>query len=285
MKLLTWNIHARPEQGTQSVERLAEYIVRESIDVLALQEVNQSMTAAAVSDDILAAVGYVPLPSELRCSLPVKQDNAVLVLAQALWKSGQYYRWLWLPIKCGYDCYDEGVALLLRCAPDAIVAPWLSTTTDVSDWRTRRALGARCGGIWFYSVHTGRWGDYKEPFFLQWRRLMESSKGCGEPVILLGDFNCPAEERGGGYDRMMADGFYDTYVLARARQGEATALGRIDGWNDCSIDHPMRIDFILCDRPRKVALSRTLPDGPDSAPISDHFGVMAVLEDQDGTEG
>ena len=277
MKLLTFNMHSRPERGEALLQPFGALLAREQPDVIALQEVNQSMCAAPLLSDALAFLGGVPLPDGAP-SLPIKKDNVALMLARMLWERGLDYHWLWLPVKCGYRCYDEGVALLMRRRPEAIVMPWLSLTTDAGNWRTRRALGALCDGAWFYSVHTGRWDDRQEPFSQQWRRLQQACAAHVQPTFLLGDFNCPAKERGGGYDRMLQDGWHDMHTAAQSRRGDATAHASIDGWQDESHSLPMRIDYILADRPCRVLRSVTLMDGGDGEVISDHFALLAELQ-------
>ena len=281
MKLLTLNIHSRPETDARVMRLLAARIVSEGIDVVALQEINQSMAAPVIRQSI---PGRCPLPDDAP-SLPIKQDNALLTLTDELRKQGCAYYWAWLPVKCGYDCYDEGLALLTRRPPRTFTAPWLSECRDAGNWRTRRALGVLCENRWFYTVHMGRWDDEKEPFARQWERLRRHCASHGGQTFLMGDFNCPADARRGGYDRMLADDYYDTFAMADSRHGSATAAGGIDGWHDGRPAAPLRIDLILSNQPCRVLSSRTLFDGCDGERISDHCAVLAELADGGGVAG
>lgn len=281
MKLLTLNTHSRPEADGRAAATIAGYITQEKIDVIALQEVNQGCGSAAVGDDMLFDMGYCALG--LTESLPpIGRDNFALAVASELIDRGEVYAWTWLPIKRGYGKYDEGLSLLFRRKPQRIDAPWLSTQRSYENWRCRRALGALCGETWFYCVHTNRWDDGEEPFSLQWLRLREVLRE-KESSILMGDFNCPAEQRGGGYDRMLADGWHDLFSLAERRWGSKTAHGKIDGWHDNTIALPLRIDFILSDQVRSVARAETVFDGVRGEVISDHFGVMAEIKERGGS--
>ena len=100
-----------------------------------------------------------------------------------------------------------------------------------------------------------------------------------QDVVLMGDFNNPAELRNQGYDMVASCGFYDTYSQAARCYGSHTVPtdgGSIDGWHH--LFHPkdgMRIDHIWTRRPHAVAEHRVVLDGVGGAVVSDHFGVFA----------
>ncbi|MBQ7338589.1 MAG: endonuclease/exonuclease/phosphatase family protein [Clostridia bacterium] len=287
MKLLTLNTHSRPETAAECVMPLAALILAEQLDVIALQEVNQSRNASVAQDTTLSLTGY---HSPQGATLPIGTDNFALVLAQELAARGAAYHWCYLPVKRGYDVYDEGLALLWRGEVENMCALQLSTTRDYDNWRRRAALGVQIDQTWFYSLHTSRWDDGEEPFVLQWRRLCESLRGAGR-VFLMGDFNCPADRTGEGYDRMIADGWRDTFTSALRTKGYRTAQGVIDGWKDVSHPYPQRIDYIMTnDSHLRVLHARTVFDAErGECAISDHCGVLCEMalceeggEDQHG---
>ncbi len=280
MRLMTLNTHSRPGELAKSIPAVAEQIIKEEVDVIALQEVNQSRSARLAREEELQACRY-RAPKDV--TLPIGCDNFALHLAGELARRGLVYEWCYLPVKLGYEQYDEGLSLFWRgFLQDVRVIP-LSTTQDYQSWRRRMALGIRLRQGWFYSVHTSRWDDDEEPFSSQWRRLLAGVCRT-EHVFLMGDFNCPADISGQGYERMMADGWRDLFTQAQSREGYRTACGAIDGWEDISHNAAQRIDFILSnDQALHVRRARTLFD-PDRGEIavSDHCGVLCEIELTEG---
>ena len=277
MKLFTINAHSLQERNyPRKLEQFAEGVARERPQLVAMQEVNQTMTAPPAEGALLA--GYVPAPGH---SIPVRRDNHAAQVAGRLRSAGLPCSWTWLPIKRGYLRYDEGLAVLSLAGPIAQTDAFrLSGCSHYADWRTRKALGVRLEGRkdWFYSVHFGWWNDRREPFSRQWAALeaaLAEKKAAG-PVWLLGDFNAPAEVRAESYDLIAASGWLDTYRLAGRREGRATIRGAIDGWRGRMGGRDgLRLDQIWCSRPQSVALSRVLFDGERGPVVSDHFGLMA----------
>lgn len=273
MKLLTLNTHSLV--GEDFEERAAIFVAalaRESPDLIALQEVNQSTDAPVLTE---------PLSHFIPCggSRPFREDLYVWRLVQALESVGMFYTWTYLPVKIGYGRYDEGLAFLSRTPIAEAKAVRISRTEAYEDWRARMALMIRLEGeqAWFCNLHTSWWGDVDEPFSEQWGRLLPYVSR-EDPVFLMGDFNNPAEMRGEGYDLVAACGFFDTYALANTCSGRATAESGIDGWHGGSVpDGGVRIDQIWCNRPIAVAEYRTVFDGEDYERVSDHFGVMVSL--------
>ena len=273
MKLLTFNAHSlQGEDAEQNLERFAAFAAEVRPDLIALQEVNQSRTAAPI--DGPGRQGYVPTPS----GIPLRRDNYAANAARLLRTAGLSCSWTWLPIKLGYGKYDEGLALLSLSAPIAETRSLLvSAAGDYQDWRTRKALGVRLEGKndWYYSVHLGWWED-ANPFSAQWARLesgLAEQRAAG-PVWLLGDFNSPAHIRDQGYDLVRSSGWQDSYLLAGERDGGVTVKGPIDGWESAS-GGGFRIDYIWCSEPVPVRRSQVLFNGTHGPVVSDHYGVLA----------
>ena len=81
-----------------------EGILNEKPDIVAMQEVNQ--TAGTELMDLEMLEGQYPIPG----CMPICRDNHAAVVANRLRQAGIECYWVWLPIKLGYDKYDEGVA-------------------------------------------------------------------------------------------------------------------------------------------------------------------------------
>ena len=132
-------------------------------------------------------------------------------------------------------------------------------------------------GITVCNTHTSRFDDADEPFIYQW----ENIKNCcpKDKHIIVGDFNCPAEEKRGGYVKILDDGYFDLYRLARSRTGYATVKGEIDGWRDEKKYDGMRIDFMFSNQPfpNDRIDFRTILTGEDLPTVSDHFGIYAKI--------
>lgn len=276
MKLFTLNTHSIQEENyPQKLEWFVDAILREQPDVLALQEVNQTMTAPPAESALLT--GYVPAPGS---SVPILGDNHAAQVAGRLRAAGVPCSWTWLPAKRGYEKYDEGLALLSLGRPIAQTdAFYVSGCTGYDNWRTRKALGVRLEGDsdWFYAVHMGWWEDGDESFVNQWaalERQLAPRKKEGA-VWLMGDFNAPAEIRGESYDCVGDAGWLDTYCLAARKDGGLTVRGVIDGWRDRAPDLAgLRIDQIWCSRPQAIARSQVLFNGENYPVVSDHFGLL-----------
>ncbi len=272
MKLLTLNAHSLVERDYE--RRLSDFVSAVAEirpDIIALQEASQSISAPKLSGE---PRGFFPLGE----SIPVRRDNHAYRATELLREKGAEYYWTWLPIKLGYGQYDEGVALLSRFPITAAESLPVSAVQDPLCWKTRKLLGIRTEAYpneWFWSVHYGWWSDAEEPFSAQWERTMQHIGGLGR-AWLMGDFNCPAEVRGAGYDLMMSSGFYDTYTLAEEKDSGKTVFGGIDGWSDRS--DTMRIDMILCSERVRVTKSQVVFNGGHYPVVSDHFGVLASIE-------
>ncbi|MGN0706542.1 MAG: endonuclease/exonuclease/phosphatase family protein [Faecalibacterium sp.] len=275
MKLMTINTHSLIEpQYEAKLVQLAEFILREQPDIVAMQEVNQSVSAPVAEPQL--AEGLCPIAGQ---TVPLRQDNHAAQVARLLRQGGLRPQWAWLPAKIGYDRYDEGLALFSLGRPITAADSFrISQCSDYRNWKTRRTLGIQVDGEWFYTVHMGWWADEEEPFAAQWQQLerrLLSKKAAGR-VWLLGDFNSPAEVRGQGYDCMRGAGWQDSFLLAQKADSGVTVEGIIDGWRDFFTEPPegMRIDQIWCSQAISVQDSRVVLNGHNGPVVSDHFGVM-----------
>lgn len=286
MKLLTLNTHSLIEtEYEKKLLAFAEVVLREKPDVMALQEVNQTMVAEPVPMDRLKNSGYVPcsVREDMEPAV-IREDNHAYRLAKLLAERGLPFSWTWVAAKIGYDKYDEGLALFTVWPVEETDQFFLSGSHDYKNWKTRRALGIKAalpsGSQWFASVHMGWWKDEEEPFRQQYERLEDSITtfwGGKENVWLMGDFNSRADVRGEGYDLVKAAGWHDTYETAERKDDGYTAAGEIDGWKNGEAVSGMRIDYIWCGKAVKAEESRVICSGRRESVVSDHFGIVILL--------
>ena len=277
MKLVTINTHSLIEENyPQKLEQFVDFICRETPDLIAMQEVNQS-TCAPFYDAPLT--GFSPISDKLP---PIRKDNHALQAAVRLHGNNLSYYWTWLPVKLGYGKYDEGMAIFSRSPITAIDNFYISTFEDYGYWKTRQVLGVKVAGCedWFYTVHMGWWSDEEDPFPNQWERFKKhlEAKNHSYNTWLLGDFNSPAEVRNEGYDLIKDSGFLDTYQLATTKDCGITVEGIIDGWRDkledANASKGMRIDHIFSKEKVSVRSSNVVFNGQNEPVISDHFGII-----------
>ena len=269
IKLLTLNTHSWQEADNASCLRhVAEAVLAEQPDVIALQEVNQQENGRQTSPERLMASGYVP------GGFSIVENNWALLLSEKLREAGQPYQWSWAFVHIGYKTWAEGVALLskhpiteTRCAD--ISRPDLPEDS----WRRRRVLAIQNDQGWFCSAHMGWWGDEIDPFQGQWERLNAVIQTMEGRCWLMGDFNCPAHLKNEGYDLMIASGWQDCYARADQKDSGITVPGQIDGWRDQQVDG-IRLDLCLAAQSGHTLQSRVIFNGDFYPVVSDHFGVI-----------
>ena len=279
LRLLTLNTHSWQEADNASCLRyVAEAVLAERPDVIALQEVNQSENGAPADPGRLRESGFVS------CGFDIVENNWALLLAEKLRNAGEDWYWSWGFAHIGYRSWAEGVALLSR-APLTQVR-----SIDISDpglpadsWRHRRVLAGRNEYGWFCSVHAGWWGDEADPFRNQWKRLIGFAQGLDGPRYLMGDFNCPAHLPNEGYALMLASGMQDCYARAADKDAGITVPGQIDGWRDGRVEG-LRLDLCLAGQPGRTLRSRVIFNGAFYPVISDHFGVFTWEDNAESSD-
>lgn len=106
MKLLTLNTHSYMEVDfEEKLLQLIEMLVQTQPDLIAFQEVNQSLTAVIITPDAF----YQPVDHK---PPHIKYDNFVYRLTQQLKTHGLQYYWTFATSHVGYDRFDEGLAIL-----------------------------------------------------------------------------------------------------------------------------------------------------------------------------
>jgi maltose 6'-phosphate phosphatase len=278
MKLMTLNTHSPVEEHySEKLETFVQAVSEEQPDIIALQEVNQTITEMPVK----IAQGYIPCAE----GITIRQDNHIYHATEMLKSRGICYFWTWLPLKKGYDKYDEGIALMSRSPILETEIVQTSAINDYNNWKTRKILGIRTEAApeeWFFSVHYGWWDDPDEPFQGQWQRTKDALTDHSR-MWLLGDFNSPAEVRGEGYDMIRQDGWHDSYLLAKEKDNGITVGKVIDGWKDKTTSTDgMRIDQIWCSHMPEILSSEVIFNGTNRSIVSDHYGVIVNYERSEG---
>lgn len=276
MKLLTLNVHSWLEiHQIPKIYELAQFVVREGIDLLALQEVNQFMHSPLAVEPVRFLGGN---------ERPIRQDNFALLLNQFIAElSGESYYWGWAEAHRGFGRYDEGVAVLSKAPVARLEMLNLAPSYGYTDVPRRVALalqlGKEQGGLWLVSTHMSWWEREGAHYFEDEFRLLDAQmrKLAGSaPVLLAGDFNSPAEVRGEGYDLVTSLGWVDTFTVAQRVEGEATVHKPISGWD--VLPAAQRIDFVFANTDLRVETHRVIfPDSDPEAAISDHSGLYLEI--------
>lgn len=267
--LLTLNTHSWQEADNAScLSYAAEALKAEAPDIVALQEVNQTIHGAAASDERLSSSGFISAGDA------VSDNNWALRLAEM---AGGYH-WTWAFAHIGYSIWAEGIAILskkpvLDVRVEDLSAPGANLR--------RNALAVRTENGWFCSSHLGWWGDERDPFIGQWKRLNAFMQSLDGARWLMGDFNAPAHIRGEGYDCILRDGWQDCFVRAKDRDSGATVPHQIDGWRNQQVDG-FRMDLCLAGQSGQTLASHVIFNGSNYPVISDHFGVLTKERDVRG---
>lgn len=278
MKLLSLNSHSLVEEDWEiKMEEIAWKIHKEAYDVIAFQEVNQTMSEKEADAAELERSRYVAADE----NTGIRIDNFAFRLVANLQKLGDTYYWTYAISHIGYERYEEGLALLSRepfLATQSIV---VSRETDRTSPETRRQIGAdiciRKQRMKFYSVHFGWWKKGEEYFAEQWDNFIRKiNLSEADIAYILGDFNNPAQVRGEGYDYIMKDiRWNDAYSLSRDGSSGVTTLGGIDGWKNEL--QGKRIDFIIKNKSFGEGTFGTVFDDVNGAVVSDHFGIELTI--------
>ncbi len=270
MKLLTINTHSLIEENySEKLKYFVNAISEEKPDIIALQEVNQSVSEKAVTETLK---GYVPCGKDIT----IREDNHVYRAVKMLSDEGVEYYWTWLPLKNGYAKFDEGIAVMSRSPITDTKVITVSSIDDYTNWKTRKLIGICTQNNpdeWFFSVHYGWWDDDEEPFQKQWERTCEQVNM--QNVWLMGDFNTPSDLSDEGYSMAENSGWYDSYILAENKDDGITVGKVIDGWKEkINSTNGMRIDYIWSRKKSHVKSSHVIFNGINYPVISDHYGVI-----------
>ncbi len=281
MKLLTLNTHSWLEENSDfKFKILTDIIEKEKFDIIALQEVNQSIDAQDISNEQKISLGFIKNCSKIN----IKKNNFALNIVEKLYEQGLIYYWSWVPNHIGYDKFDEGVAILTSRKVLDISTFRISNIVDYNNYKTRKTIGLKVAlkerDAWFFSMHMGWWNDVEEPFKNQWENIDKNLQMYKEnDIYLMGDFNNPSHIKDEGYDYICKNtNFFDTFNLAKEKDFGITVINNIDGWKNTEINK-MRIDYIFKSNNKPIKKSKVIFNGENYPVISDHFGVF--IEDND----
>ncbi|QZY57303.1 endonuclease/exonuclease/phosphatase family protein [Crassaminicella profunda] len=262
MKFLTLNTHSWMEEyQEEKIKIIARNIKEKSYDMIALQEVNQSIEKKCIFKNI-------------------KEDNFALVLLKELESLGcMEYSMLWDFSHIGYDKYEEGVSILTKHKIKEDISFFITKSVDQTFWKTRKIIGATIKineePIDFYSCHLGWWHDEEEPFKDQADQLLSNIKK-DRLTFIMGDFNNNAFVRNEGYDYLIEKGLYDTFSMAKEKDTGVTVKGKIAGWSSNKQD--LRLDLILSNKKIGIKYSKVIFNGKNKPVVSDHYGVEIQTE-------
>ena len=261
MKLLTLNCHSWLEENQyEKIAHLVETIKENSYDVIALQEVSQSIEEELVYGNI-------------------KKDNFALVLLDELKKLGvDHYSLTW-EFSHFFQNFEEGLAIITKHPVIEEHSFYVSTIKDVNNWKARNTIGVTIEfsqkHYSFYSCHMGWWHDEEEPFEGQANNLLNTINR-ESTVFLMGDFNNDAFIKGEGYEYLISHGLFDTYTLAELKDDGVTVKGEIGGWEG-NLEEK-RIDLILTNRLVPVEFSKVIFNNKNKSVVSDHYGVEVKVK-------
>lgn len=255
MKLLTLNCHSWLEENQiDKIKYLAKVIKEKQYDVIAMQEVSQSIKAKIIYSNI-------------------KEDNFVYLLNEELNKIDENnYNFIWDFSHIGYDIYEEGLAILTKHNISSYESFYVSNSIREDFYKTRKIIKADISidneEISFFSCHLGWWNDEHESFKGQVNNLIRK---IDKKSFLMGDFNNNAFVRNEGYDYMISKNLIDTYNLAKEKDFGVTVEGEIAGWEGKREEK--RLDIIFTTEDIKVSSSKVIFNNKNKNTISDHYGV------------
>lgn len=257
MHLLTINVHAWLEDEQEAkLDILAQTIAEKDYDLIALQEVNQLMSAQAVTRDL-------------------REDNYGLALLERLRSLGRTdYSYFWSNSHIGYDIYDEGIAILTKLPVYEVDSFYCSQHQTADSILSRKILGLTVAYqgqlVDVYSCHINLPDCVGEDQLDNVRQIVQRSQS-GNLKILMGDFNTDALSNKPAYEAIKSLGLYDSYDLAVEKDSGVTVEKAIDGWSGHAEEK--RLDYIFLNQERPVQSSRVIFNGKQKQIISDHFGV------------
>ena len=135
MKFMTLNTHSWLEpEPEKKLQELADKILLEDYEVIALQEINQLLESEEVEPAKLMKF------CQVKNQVPIRKDNFAYRLVQLLKEHGKEYFWSWEMSHIGYDKYEEGNALLTKKTLESQVLT-VSQSQKKEDYQTRKILG------------------------------------------------------------------------------------------------------------------------------------------------
>ena len=273
MKLLTINVHAWIEENQdEKMEILAKVIAENDYDVVAMQEVNQSMNSPVIFRAI-------------------RQDNYGWVLLEKISKyTDRTYYYHWSNSHIGYGKYDEGLAIITKHKLLDVDEFYCTRAQSVNTITSRRINSATIEYkgqiIEFYTCHMNLPTNQEEKMADNIQTILKRSQ-TDNLKILMGDFNTDAISDQQAYQQIKSLGLFDTFEMAEQKDSGITVEKAIDGWKGHSEENidgwskskeEKRIDYILSNKKIKVKSSKVIFNGENHPVVSDHYGLEVILD-------
>ncbi len=271
MKILTLNTHSWQEDAQlEKIQIVAQAIIEQGFDVIALQEVNQHQDASKIH--------VKTMHNEDIRQKHLRENNYGYLLQKKLSALGAEYQLTWDFVHQSYEVYEEGLAFLSRHPVLEHEVIDLNEDYDIRFWKHRRAVRIKVSikghEFDFFNCHCGWWNDIESPFQEHIDKIM--AKVTSRPALLLGDFNNPAHILDQGHHYLLQKGLIDCYFLAKEKDEGTTVIKKIDGWKQNT--NKLRIDFILSNHSLLVKTHKTIFNDHFYPLVSDHFGVCAQIK-------
>ena len=255
MKVLSINLNTyQEERQMDKFMRIANEIVNRNIDVILFCEAGQSLMAKYVEGDI-------------------RNDNAVKIICDKVNEilGSQVYKFKWEMVHFGFKIYEEGVAIMSKLPLENIESKYISQTSDVFTFKSRKILKATIDNVDFYSCHLGWEDDEKEPFSKQ-MELLDQFVDKNRFSILGGTFNNDVKTK--SYRQIASYGYVDLYVKHKpeGRYDETFILP--EGFNKRD---NYRLDYVFASND-KVKVNNACYLFEKNDRVSDHVAIFVEFE-------
>ncbi len=277
--LLTLNLHTWQEADQlDKLDRIAQFVVKENVTCICLQECAQSRDADLLDEG------------------PLRADNTGHLLRERLVAYGLKYSMTWDCSHYGFERYEEGSAVLSQLPLLGSCSQYVSDSEVLESTHSRRVVMARqavgpATVIDVYSVHFSPPADGLEaqidalvgfvdatPKVLEQmkppppkrrgpprkRAVTEDPTALTRLVCLAGSFNVTPDEQ---IPRLKERGYLEASAVARDTRAGTGTVG--DGrW----------VDYVFVKPAVRPQSASVVFHGGDQPRVSDHYGLVAEFE-------
>lgn len=290
LKILTLNIHSIEEvkglskNWTQRFEALAGKILEERYDIIAFQEVNQSLNSRILTEIELYNAGYFSANN----GQIVREDNFAFQLAKYLKEKGLNYSWNYNMAHIGYKKYEEGTAIFSLRKVRAAKSFLCSDESVKGTWRYRVQTGMKIQGdkeiFWCISSHFSWWNHAEsllDDFQHEWNFFQKAIKPfTDKTIIVIGNFNNPPQIANQGYDYITKDCHWNDMFLTVRKKEPLNFVSVVDvvpGWDE-KPENGNLLDYAVCNKNFMMNDGKIVFDGKNGEVVSDHFGVQGAID-------
>lgn len=277
--LLTLNLHTWQEADQlDKLDRIAQFVVKENVTCICLQECAQSRDAELLDEG------------------PLRADNTGHLLRERLVAYGLKYSMTWDCSHYGFELYEEGSAVLSQLPLLGSCSQYVSDSEVLESTHSRRVVMARqavgpATVIDVYSVHLSPPADGLEaqvdalvgfvdatPKVLEQmkppppkrrgpprkRAVTEDPTALTRLVCLAGSFNVTPDEQ---IPRLKERGYLEASAVARdTRAGTGT------------VEDGRWVDYVFVKPAVRPQSASVVFHGGDQPRVSDHYGLVAEFE-------